>query len=320
MNEIYLREEIKKIRDNSELSSTQKNKNILQLMNKYTFKKTNNCEHYPLKKCNNFFFSCCGKFAECIRCHNEMDDTHKVILQYVTCKKCKLLQKPNEKCSNCNLKFSKNYCNICNIWTDKDSYHCNKCGLCRIGNILESIHCDKCDTCYNFSSYNLHKCSNISSRDKICGFCLEDTYNSQISSMILSCNHIVHKKCYNSAYENDEYRCPTCRKSIFKVDWSMLKFMINYQAMPKDEIKENDIVYIKGYKNSDFRVTNIDNDMISGYFVKTKYMYGIFHKNSLIKPIKMVDIICNDCESKSNVIYHYLGNECVNCGSFNTNE
>ena len=32
----------------------------------------------------------------------------------------------------------------------------------------------------------------------------------------------------------------------------------------------------------------------------------------------MINIYCNDCNAKSYVKFHYLGHECKECGSFNT--
>jgi RING finger/CHY zinc finger protein 1 len=327
MNQSDLRNEIQKIRANHELSTNDKNKLIQDVMNKNN--KTNNnlrnhdikdCTHYPNKNCNYFYFSCCNKFAHCIRCHNEIDNDHKPNLINITCANCKLFQKPSNQCTKCNIIFNKNYCSICYIWTDKDIYHCDQCGLCRVGKKDASFHCTNCETCFDISNIK-HQCkTNISYKDKTCGFCLENIYDSQIPVHTLSCNHFVHIKCFKNATENDQYKCPVCRKSMFNVDWTFLRNMISIQPMPEDDIIIGTIVSCKYFGKMKVLDIYEHGNMYYGElfeFGLSNKVYGSFYKNDVKKLPKMVNIICNDCNEKSNVKYHYLGCECYNCGSFN---
>ena len=318
---INLREEIKKIQNNKDLTNIDKNKLIQNLMmnNKsYINNEIKECTHYPTKKCNYFYFDCCNQFANCIRCHNEMDDSHKPELTNITCDNCKLFQKPNDKCENCKIIFNKSYCDICYIWTDKDIYHCKKCGICRVGVKDKSFHCDSCDTCFNTSIIE-HKCpQNLSYRDKTCGFCLDNIHDSQLSTFSLSCSHIVHLVCYKDALKNEQHRCPICRKSICEMNWNYIKEMIRIQPMPQDITIGDEAIYKYFGK---IIVTDINEDMYSGYFENFglhNKVYGTFHKNDLKKYIKDVNILCYDCSNKSCVKFHYFGLECLYCGSFNT--
>jgi len=318
-----LRKNILEIQNNNNLSQLDKNKAIQNLMNqkKIINDKINDiCNHYPTKKCNYFYFSCCNKFANCMRCHNELlnNDKHNSILLKITCSYCKLLQKPSNKCTYCNLQFSNNYCDICFIWTDKDIYHCNKCGICRVGNKNSLFHCNKCDICFPIIAKDLHKCIQISYKEQICAFCLESTHNSQHSSISLNCNHLIHNKCLKEAHENSQYKCPICRKSMFSMDWSLLRDLIKIQPMPEEEIIVGDIVICKSFGNSLFKIELINKLLYKGVFITMQNVYGTFYKNDLKKEVKKVNIYCNDCCQKSDVYFHYLGMECLYCNSFNT--
>lgn len=313
-----LRTNIKNIQNNNNLSSDEKNKEIQKLMNNsskpISIKK---CIHYPNKKCNNFYFLCCNIFTNCIRCHNELtENNHLPILKCITCKECKLLQYPSNECknNNCKILFSKNYCNTCFIWTDKDIVHCSECGICRIGNKDTLFHCNNCETCFNDKL--LHKCINKSYKEQICTYCMEHIHNAQDTSLSLRCEHIVHNKCLNNAMKSMCYTCPTCRKSIYDVDWTSLKYLINIQPMI-NEIYVGDIVKCIVFGNLLFKINSIENNLYSGVFVNTN-IKGTFNIESLYKDPKRVDIYCNDCNKISNTIYHYLGHECEYCNSYNT--
>lgn len=326
-----LRQNIKNIQNNNNLSTEEKGKEIQKLMNNASFASSassdssdintiKKCEHYSYKKCDKFYFSCCNKFINCVRCHNEIDHkptNHKPILKYITCTKCNLLQKPSNKCENneCNIFFSKYYCDICSIWTDKNIIHCIDCGICRIGDKDSLFHCNSCETCFNGSKES-HICINKSYKEQICSYCLENIYDAQDSSISLKCNHIVHNKCLQNATKSKCYTCPTCRKSIYDIDWSSLKYLINIQPMI-NELFVGDIVKCNVFGNLDFQINSIENNMYKGIFVGT-YIHGIFNDKSLIKEPKRVDIYCNDCNKTSNVLFHYLGHECIHCESFNT--
>jgi RING finger/CHY zinc finger protein 1 len=333
-NQDNIRKDIIKIKEDNTLTESEKNSKIQNLLynnknnnnNKNIFEEDNNCNHYPNKLCNKFYFSCCNLFYNCIRCHNEsILNEHLPIPEAINCSICNLIQPSSNECMNedCKTIFDKSYCKKCFIWTSKDIYHCNKCELCRLGTEESIYHCDNCDICFNIESKDFHKCSKISYKEQLCAYCIDSIHSSQIAPITLNCGHIVHQKCMNDAIKLNEYKCPNCRKSICNVDWTLLKYLIESQPMPLEEIYENDIVE---YFNQKIIITNINNIIkidynniiYEGYFEKTPYVKGYFNKKSLYKPPKMKDIYCNDCDKKSNVKFHYLGHECKECGSFNT--
>ena len=81
MNSSELRKQIQLIRLSS-LSEIEKNKQIQKLMmNNYTQETTNSlilCDHYPNKKCSNFYFECCNLNFNCYRYHNEYIETNNL--------------------------------------------------------------------------------------------------------------------------------------------------------------------------------------------------------------------------------------------------
>lgn len=324
-----IKSKIKDIQNNNLLTNIEKNIQIQNLMNPY--KPSNiilKCEHYPYKKCDNFYFSCCNIFTNCIRCHNEIDNSHKPILKNIRCKICKLLQNPSNNCINidCNTIFSTNYCNSCYIWTSNPIVHCDKCGLCRIGEKNKLFHCDNCEACFNIETKNYHKCVNLSYRNQSCSYCLESTHDSQDNSLSINCGHLVHKKCLDNAYKSNIYKCSICRKSMYKINWIYLKYLINIQPMPLEDFFIGDIVTCNKFGNINFMIHDIINKnnliMYKGSFpnwiMNNNNVIAFFNKISLKKKPKKVNVFCNDCETKSYTSFHYLGNECINCCGFNT--
>ena len=322
--------EINLIKNNNNLSSIEKNKAIQELINisnkniLNNLKYKNECKHYLHKKCNNFYFSCCDDNFDCLRCHNEMN-THKPILKYICCKKCNLQQEPSNQCKNneCNIHFCKSFCNICFVWSNHKIYHCEKCSFCRVGDKNMLFHCDNCEACFDLRSKESHICINKSFKDLQCLYCLESIFNSQDNSIKLDCSHIVHYKCYEKALESYNFKCPTCRKSVVNMNWSYLKYLIDMQPMPIEPITVNDVVKCKTLSNMNFKIIDIQNDICTGYFINWKLknnenVKAFIKINDLIKESKKIDIYCNDCCKNSNVLFHYLGNECNYCGSFNT--
>jgi len=330
-----IRDSIKKINSDTSLTPNQKNIEIQNLMyNKKQYNIPNPvkpCPHYLTKLCKSFYFSCCNSFYNCMRCHNEVNN-HSPFLEAIKCSLCEFIQPASNKCLNgeCNIIFDINYCDKCFIWSNKDIYHCEQCGICRVGTKDGLFHCNKCDMCFNVSdklNQDNHKCANVTYRDKICSYCIDNIYTSQDASFPLRCGHIVHQSCMNNAIKSGEYRCATCRKTMYTVDWTMVKDMIRMQPMPLEEIKIGDILKCGIMYNKEVKITNIRNDsndnnqaiLYEAEFLDImSTIKGVFNRNALIKERKKIEIYCNDCDAKSIVEFHYAGHECKNCGSFNT--
>ena len=330
MDQTELRQKIREVRNNTDLDETEKKQMIQTLMmipkeeeenvllDKNNYAKS--CEHYN-KQCSQFQFDCCdGTIDPCHRCHIATRGCNKREVSSIVCNECNTRQPVSNQCIFCSIEFAHSFCEICKIWTLLDIYHCNDCGICRVGNKDDIFHCNHCNGCFSKLSIETHKCSQKKLNDIDCPICMESIHSSQMSAYILNCGHVVHQLCLNTLIQKNEYRCPTCRKSIgdMTTTWSNIRYAIQLQPIPNEfyPIYVGDIVETP-YGN--MQVTDRRKDRftegILGDFTNIKM---IIH-NSQIKKRRIVQILCNDCENKSEVEYHFLGLECSFCGGFNTN-
>lgn len=301
------------------------------------------CEHYPNKKCYNLYFECCNTYDTCVRCHREnnkncvvnIKDPPKV--KSIVCSECNTTQNPSEKCinENCPLeKFSNSYCDICKLWSDFEIFHCDKCFCCRVGKKKEYQHCDTCKACM----YINHVCTYASSdyTQAKCCICLEPIFNSQKTSLTLKCSHIAHNNCINNAISNSngdwtKWRCGFCRKMFIDKQnlegiWNFIKMTIKIQKMPpltnifKNEIYMSPYGKFK-YHGENLQLENRNNIMFSGTLVDWKLNNKTNPKITIKKSdLSILALIsCIECERKNMAVkFHFIGNQCLNCYSFNT--
>lgn len=239
------------------------------------------------KKCTHYesnlkvYAKCCNEYFDCHLCHNDIKD-HKMnrkTINKVLCIKCNTENKLTNECSNCNIQFGKNFCNICNIWCSKkkDRFHCNSCGICRIGKREDYFHCDKCKLCLSISCKNNHDCGKINTNND-CPICLDPIFNRSTDKiMLLDCNHIIHENCLknyvNSVNKNKKIPCCVlCKKSVVK--------FLDYEKKFDEELN--------------------------------KYPMPEFYKSW------KSNISCNDCRVNSQTKYHNTYHKCNNCKSYNT--
>ena len=247
----------------------------------------------------------------------------------ITCLNCKLEQEPSNICIgiNCNIQFSRSYCDKCIIWTQKNITHCESCGICRVGQKNEIQHCDECNICYGISNINTHTCTKFDYKTESCSLCCESVFNSQHKSQILKCGHILHGNCIQKMFEQHQYKCPNCKKSICDMTnyWVQIKNSILLQPIPKNlfPINSGDIVLSPyGKFKINEKIIKYDNcfysgDLINWILPNGISTYAILLESCLEKDLSK-EIYCNDCGSKSIQQFHFLGLECVKCGGFNT--
>lgn len=296
---------ILEINRNNLLSNEEKKIKIKEIMmGKYQNEKNIikiDCNHYR-KLCDQFYFTCCNKIYDCCRCHNQANLCKlKPTIKSIRCIKCDLHQNPNTNCSNCFVKFSRSHCDICNIWSEKNIFHCTKCGICRIGEQNKYFHCDSCQGCFkickndnekngqpdqisqtdqtnqtnqtNQNKHGKHICVSNLSPTIQCLLCLENASTSQFKLTCLEkCKHPVHSECLLLALKNGNYKCPMCRKSMINMsqNWKIIEQEILLHPLPEEAKKK-------------------------------------------------VNILCNDCENKSDDLdWHFFGIKCNTCNGFNT--
>jgi hypothetical protein len=293
------------------------------------------CNHYPHKKCSNFEFSCCnGLIDPCHRCHLEREccDVRPVAVTRITCNECHQSQAPGPKCIHCHIKFSKNYCDICKLFTEADIVHCEHCGFCRVGKKENVKHCFSCDACFDIDG---HRCSKVKFTQEKCPTCLESVHTSQTSCVVIPCGHILHESCWVTALEHGLYKCPYCSKSSIDLTryWKSIKRTIQKFPMPDSNIiSVGKTVYSpfgpflvnKATPVDDDDNNSVDKFLYSGILTDMQLSNGKYaeatFEGSFLKNVKIVMIQCNDCEQITKGPFHSNGLECRNCGSFNTNQ
>lgn len=198
-------------------------------------KKNDKCLHYN-RKCL-IHSLCCDKWYPCRICHDENEDhlIDRFKISKIKCIKCLTEQAPSNKCIKCNIFFSDYYCDICHLWeSKKEIYHCKKCGICRNGFEKNMYHCDKCNVCIPKHKKVNHTCRENSTHNN-CPICLEYMFTSTKDLMILDCGHWIHKECIKE-YSKNDYRCPTCKKSMWDMKdcWIKMKKCMENIDIPED--------------------------------------------------------------------------------------
>lgn len=264
----------------------------------YNIKKTNSsnekkfCSHKNTK-CE-FISPCCGIKFKCSKCHDEYFENNKIKsnihcidttkIDSIVCEICETIQPISNKCIVCDIAFSKYYCNICKVFGDsEDNFHCNKCGFCIVGNIKKFVHCDKCGFCVAGNKDAFIHC------DK-CGCCIE--------------------------------------KKIYKTHKCMPDRLSGMCTICMDSLKNGDSVFLMrcGHAmHNQCYDAHIKNSYKCPECSKTiKDMKTVFRqlddqiKNEPLTNPKSVNIVCNDCNKKSIIKYHYIGLKCPECKSYNT--
>lgn len=283
------------------------------------------CSHYPTKQCSKLYFSCCGTIDPCKRCHMERD-CHNPVVESIECNICGTRQPPGPQCSSCSIQFSKSYCGICWVWTDKEIFHCNFCQICRVGKADEVTHCHECECCYNSDIFPSHGCYKKSMRSVLCAICSESVYMSQKSTCILPCKHVVHHECVADSLRKGSYRCAQCRKSMVDMSrsWADMRNSISLQPLDHSMLPPIKVGDIVDSPEGDFVVQSMllnssqeyecEGDLINEENLPVHHVY----KLSELKKKMTVPIHCVDCEQNCETKFHYIGLECLHCGGFNT--
>ncbi|KAF1810182.1 zf-CHY-domain-containing protein [Eremomyces bilateralis CBS 781.70] len=268
------------------------------------------CAHYK----RNVKLQCatCQKWYPCRHCHNDAEPSHALprhLTKNMLCMLCKTPQPAGATCINCTETTAYHYCDICKLWdddVDKPIYHCADCGLCRRGEGLgkDFVHCKECTVCILIQHFPTHRCLPRAT-DRDCPICFTYMFTSSDSIVAMPCGHYLHQKCYNE-YMKREYRCPICKRSAInmELEWRKLGEEIERQPMP-DEYDEH------AHSDSD---SGSDEDRIPSRY-----------RNPGSRPAqrrgpRMAAVRCNDCGSRSDVRFHWLGCKCSLCDSYNTDE
>ncbi|KAL8530835.1 hypothetical protein ACS0TY_007754 [Phlomoides rotata] len=198
-------------------------------------KLSHGCEHYR-RRCK-IRAPCCDKIFTCRHCHNEATsalsnpkERHELVRQDV--------KQVSNLCSKCGIKFGDYFCDICKFYDDditKEQFHCSDCSICRVGGRENFFHCSKCGSCYTIGLRNNHRCVENSMKGH-CPICYEFLFDSTKQTRIMKCGHTMHTECYDEMFNQNQYRCPICSKSVLNMTrtWERLDQEIQATAMPEE--------------------------------------------------------------------------------------
>ena len=169
---------------------------------------------------------------------------------------------------------------------DMAKYYCSICHLFSDDSETGIIHCDKCGIC-RVGSDVIH-CDN-------CCMCI-NTSNFE--------GHICREGMYN-------YDCPICMEDM---NHSTIPIFSSECSHSMHSTCYREYVMQGSYKCPLCNKTMYDAtplwNIIEQYVNTTEMPEEYQDKTS--------DIICNDCQEKSNVPFHFMYHKCPNCNSWNT--
>lgn len=240
------------------------------------------CDHYD-RSCF-IKTSCCDKIFGCRKCHDEY---------YESDSKCDKLKSENVNsiiCKVCDTEQSiSNMCENCNIIFG--AYYCKICRLFDNDISKKQFHCEKCGICRVGGKENFYHCDN-------CNMCL---------ALSTKETHI----CIPNSLQN----CPLCFDDLFDSTKEITKLRCGHTI----HVECLNEILKEGSFNS------LKCPLCSKFIIDGK---SIFHNmDREIEEIKMPDelnininVICNECNIKSESKFHIIGNKCHNCGSYNTKQ
>lgn len=184
------------------------------------------------------------------------------------------------KCKKCNIE--QNISNKCvNCECIFGEYFCNKCKIWD-DTSKQIIHCDKCGLCRVSNGKQIYHC------DK-CNICAFE----------------IHDKCFEIDL------CPICTDELKTSIISATKLRCGHWIH---------VTCLELLLKKDYKCPMCYKSIYNPLELEKLYDEEI-EKNKVPEDlIKQVNILCNDCEKKSETAYHYLAIKCPQCRSYNTKE
>lgn len=242
------------------------------------------CKHYR-RKCR-IVAPCCGIVYPCRLCHNEAEnhEIDRTKIAFVECLMCEGAprQAASNNCLVCGVQFAEYYCSRCKLWDDE-------------GLIKKKIyHCVGCNICRIGPKENYFHCSR-------CCACYPKT---------LQDNHV----CIDGSMHNN---CPICLEDMFtsRRPVVILKCGHNIHAHCQKVMNRMDL--IQSIRCPTCSRTTVDDP--TEIWAEVERFVNERPMPDDIKDVS-VDILCNDCNLKSEKIkLNLIAMKCDHCGSYNTN-
>jgi len=228
----------------------------------------------------NIVAPCCGRIVGCRICHDETSPPgHPPMNRFLI---------REVVCKRCGTRqATSNQCINCKIQFGE--YHCNKCNLW-MSKSKKPFHCDQCGFCRVGGQENFRHCSEC--------------------CMCISVNVFQTHRCFKDKYKNN---CPVCREDMFSSRQSP-------QDLPCGHaIHAHCFRKLAGF---DYRCPICKKTVVSQQSMAAAWEARARDIAEHPMPSdlqRIVNIMCNDCETKSYARnWHFLGIQCGHCSSFNT--
>jgi len=236
------------------------------------------CKHYYVG-CK-IRAACCGKFYVCRLCHDEIDSSHKID-RFAT---------EEMMCMHCGT-------------VQPIAQNCNNTAC---GKQLARYYCAHCKFHDDTPNKNIYHCPD-------CGLCRVgkgigiDFFHCKKCNLCLGLHLQNNHKCVENTAKSD---CPICLTDLFAstnpttlLDCGHalhVKCLMTYQ-------KTNFVCPLcsKSIVNMADFWTQLDN-LVEAQPMPEEYAEA------------KSELLCNDCEKKSEIKFHFVGLKCPNCGSYNT--
>ncbi|EKG21464.1 Zinc finger RING-type protein [Macrophomina phaseolina MS6] len=169
-------------------------------------------------------------------------------------------------------------------------------------------YCDICKLWDNDSAKSIYHCPD-------CGICRrgeglgKDFIHCKKCNVCISIKFAEDHRCIERATDAD---CPICKDYMFTSSTDVVSMKCGHY-MHRD--------CYNAYMQSDYKCPMCKKSAVNMELQWRKLRDAI---DSQPMPVQFADtrvvIHCNDCSVKSTSAYHWLGNQCAHCESFNTNE
>jgi len=242
------------------------------------------CVHYE-RRCD-IVAPCCGRIFGCRVCH---DDVMTQSAHHSTCGPMDRFAIKEIVCKECGTRQDSktNECIKCKVTFAE--YHCPKCNIW-MALKKRPFHCDECGFCRVGGRENFRHCSR-------CSMCVAaSTYETH--------------NCMTDKYKNN---CPVCREDMFS------------SRQPPQDLPCGHAIHAHCFRNLagfDYRCPICKKTVVSRRSMSAAWEARA--RDIEMQPMpadlaRRVDIMCNDCERKSEDRgWHFLGVQCPECDSFNT--
>ncbi len=260
-------------------NNTQSNDNLLNWSHDMQFKPvTLNCSHYN-RGCL-LLYPCCDEFYSCRFCHDGAKNDYKLDKKLIH--NCNRYLVEKVKCKFCgSIQNMSSQCTHCSEIFG--IYYCDICKFLDLDD-KQQFHCGLCGICRQGGATNFKHCIS-------CGICIS----------IKDDNH----KCVRKL----DGTCPICYQNLFDYTKTMSSMKCGHWIHTEclNEHLKYDIKCPLCLKTL---VENINNDYLE-HAINTTEMPEEYRD-------KTVEILCNDCNKKSKVKFHFYGHKCNDCQSYNT--